>query len=55
MICSGIGRKPRPVLGETPNVLTQEQSDFSGVKVEGPFKGGDYTRSLGTELTVLSQ
>ena len=29
-------------LREEPSVLTQEQADYIGVKVEGPFKIGHY-------------
>ena len=31
-----------PALDEALNVPTQEQANYTGVKVEGPFKGGDY-------------
>ena len=37
-----VARLHMPALGAEPIVLTQEQADCTGVKVEGSFKGGHY-------------
>ena len=39
-------RKWRNCTSLRSTVLTQEQEDYIGVKVEGPFKGGHYSHSV---------